>query len=116
MGNGPRANDFMLVFSNMKSCISKLRAAEQSIDHLKNLAAVLVELYATFRVGGVQPSRSLRLPCQAKALPAINAGYKVLSDSTKCYHEEMKQIITRVDDDLADSLKRQASRLGESLN
>lgn len=28
----------------------------------------------------------------------------------------MKQIITRVDDDLADALKRQASRTGESVN
>ncbi|NNN12563.1 MAG: hypothetical protein HKL81_02290 [Acidimicrobiaceae bacterium] len=28
----------------------------------------------------------------------------------------MKQIITRVDDDLADSLKHQASRVGESVN
>lgn len=28
----------------------------------------------------------------------------------------MKQIITRVDDELANSLKRQASRIGESVN
>lgn len=28
----------------------------------------------------------------------------------------MRQIITRVDDDLADALKRQASRAGESVN
>jgi len=28
----------------------------------------------------------------------------------------MKQIITRVDDDLADALKHQASRTGESVN
>lgn len=28
----------------------------------------------------------------------------------------MKQIITRVDDDLADALKQQASRTGESVN
>lgn len=33
-----------------------------------------------------------------------------------CYHLAMKQIITRVDDDLADALKHQASRTGESVN
>lgn len=33
-----------------------------------------------------------------------------------CYHLIVRQIITRVDDDLADALKQQASGTGESVN
>lgn len=40
----------------------------------------------------------------------------LLSKKENCYHEGMKQIITRLDDDLADALKNQASRTGESVN
>src|SRR5712692_7019462 len=35
---------------------------------------------------------------------------------TACYHFFVKQIITRVDDELAEALKRRAQRSGESVN
>jgi hypothetical protein len=40
----------------------------------------------------------------------------MIAVSLGCYHATMKQIITRVDDELADGLKRRAQRSGESVN
>ncbi len=40
----------------------------------------------------------------------------LLSHAPNCYHESMKQIITRVDDDLAQAIKICANRTGESVN